>query len=214
MTPIGGARSGIVGSGGSGGSGGSTIPDSEDFEHNNLTGNYGGDTSVFSIQTGTVNEGTYALNGDSGASQDAIVRDTSQSKWGPNSNRDLRITWDQYNPNQDADVQGILVGAQSVTGYSSISGYWILTGEGGNQGMEIRRVDNGSSTTLSSNGSNSPTGSWFSNTLDWKSNGTLEYSTGYGGGPLSATDTTYTDGYLGFLVYRETYIDDVQFQAI
>ena len=56
-------------------SSGIAIRDSEDFEHNDLTANYGGDTGAFSIQTGTVQEGNYALLGDGGGSYSVIVRD-------------------------------------------------------------------------------------------------------------------------------------------
>ena len=59
----------------------SAIPDSEDFEHNDLTANYGGDTGAFSIQTGTVQEGNYALLGDGGRSNSVIVRDIDQDPW-------------------------------------------------------------------------------------------------------------------------------------
>lgn len=37
----------------------------DDFEHNNLTGYYSGDTGSFGIQSTTVNEGSYALEGTS-----------------------------------------------------------------------------------------------------------------------------------------------------
>ena len=118
---------------------GITIPDSEDFEHNDLTANYGGDTGAFSIQTGTVQEGNYALLGDGGGSYSVIVRDIDQDPWG----QGVRATWKQYLSNEKGNG-GILFGCQSVTGASSISGYHTYANR--ENPVSIRRFDNGSDT--------------------------------------------------------------------
>ena len=183
----------------------SAIPDSEDFEHNDLTANYGGDTGAFSIQTGTVQEGNYALLGDGGGSFSVIVRDIDQDPWGPG----VRATWKQYLTNE-AGNGGILFGGQSVTGASSISGYHTYANR--DEPIRIQRFDNGSDTTLSSSGSGPGAGTWHDGQLEWYSDGTINYS--LGGISVSATDTTYESGFLGFTSYRDVYFDDIQFEEI
>ena len=187
-------------------SSGIAIPD-EDFEHNDLTANYGGDTGAFSIQTGTVQEGNYALFGDGGGSFSVIVRDIDQDPWG--QGQGVRITWKQYLPVVTGNG-GILFGGQSVTGVSSISGYHTYADR--DKRISIRRFDNGSDTTLSSSGSGPGAGTWHDGQLEWYSDGTINYS--IGGVSASATDTTYESGFLGFTAYRGVYLDDIQFEAI
>jgi len=184
---------------------GITIPDSEDFEHNDLTANYGGDTGAFSIQTGTVQEGNYALLGDGGGSYSVIVRDIDQDPWG----QGVRVTWKQY-LSEIRGNGGILFGGQSVTGASSISGYH--TYAEWDKPISIRRFDNGSNTSLSSSGSGPGTGTWHDGQLEWYSDGTINYS--LGGISVSATDTTYESGFLGFTSWMDVYFDDIQFEAI
>ena len=149
----------------------STIPDSEDFEHNDLTANYGGDTGAFSIQTGTVQEGNYALFGDDDGRvlYTVIVRDIDQDPWG----QGVRITWKQYLPNVSGNG-GILFGGQSVTGASSISGYHTYVDTA--NPIKIRRFDNGSNTVLSSSESSLASGTWHDGQLEWYSDGTINYS--------------------------------------
>ena len=186
-------------------SSGIATPDSEDFEHNDLTANYGGDTGAFSIQTGTVQEGNYALLGDGGGSYSVIVRDIDQDPWGPG----VRATWKQYLSDEKGNG-GILFGGQSVTGASSISGYHTYANR--DNPVSIRRFDNGSNTYLSSSDSGPGVGTWHDGQLEWYSDGTINYS--LGGISISATDTTYESGFLGFTSYNGVYFDDIQFEAI
>ena len=183
----------------------SAISDSEDFEHNDLTANYGGDTGAFSIQTGTVQEGNYALLGDGGGSYSVIVRDIDQDPWG----QGVRVTWKQYVSNEKGNG-GILFGCQSVTGASSISGYHTYVDTA--SPIKIRRFDNGSDTVLGSSESSLASGTWHDGQLEWYSDGTINYS--LGGISVSATDTTYESGFLGFTSWRDVYFDDIQFEAI
>lgn len=189
------------------------IFDSEDFEHNNLSGNYGGDTGAFSIQTGTVSEGTYALFGNGGGSSKAIIRDTTQEAWGPSVQGDLKITlrrW--FDTSSNTGSGGIVFAAQSVTGYSSLNGYWLYT-NANNDKITIRRVDNGSVTGLVSNKNvGLTTGSWVDETILWKTDGTIERTTD--GTTISTTDTNYTSGFLGFASYRDDYFDNIQIELI
>jgi len=183
---------------------GPDIPDSEDFEHNDLTGNYGGDTGYFSIQTGTVNGGTYALTGDGNGNAVRLVVRATEEKWGP----PIRVTWDQYIPDQGADGEGLFI-ADSVTGFSSSSGYWIYSSVTGNG--EIRRLDGGNTTSLMAI-ANQTSDAWVSHQLDWLEDGTLEVS--YEGNTETVNDSTYTEGLLGFAAYKRAYWKNVQFEAL
>ena len=183
------------------------IPDSEGFEHNDLTGNYGGDTGSFSILSSTVYEGSYGVQGDGGGSVGAIGRDEGQDKWGP----DIRITYRQYLPSGDADFQGLVFGAQSVSGYSSLSGYFAEAGES-NDTVRLSRIDSGERRILNDVSRTVPSDNWFLCSVDWYSDGLIDFTVD--GSTVSATDSTYSDGYMGFFAYRETFIDNVQFELI
>lgn len=185
----------------------SVIPDSELFEHNDLTGNYGGDTASYSIQTGTVNEGSYALFGDGGGAAASIVRSTED----PWDRYGIRVTWDQYNPSSVSGNGGVQV-ATSVTGHSSLDGYQFYS-DSKNNNRNLRRVDDGSTTKLDSDLSTAVTGdTWLSAQVDFLSDGTIEFS--IDGVTLSAVDETYQSVLLGFTSFRDVYIDNVQFAEV
>jgi hypothetical protein len=189
------------------------IPSSELFEHNDLTGTYGGDTGSFNIQTGTVQEGTYALFGDGGGSSVAIVRDAGQNKWGPGVQGDIKISTKRYIPSIGGGGNGgTMFGCQSVSGHSSLSGYYMYVNQKNDQ-TDIRRIDSGSVTSLSSDGSSGiTTDTWVDETIEWKTNGTINWT--LDGNTVSATDTNYTTGYLGFFSYRDDYWDNIIFSKI
>jgi len=186
------------------------IPDSEDFEHNDLTGRYGGEISYFDIQSSRVYEGSYALTGDANTNTSLIVRDTGQYKWGPEATGDIRVTWQQYVPDQEAHVEGLFL-ATSVTSFSNASGYWVGAGDSDTGSNQLRRVDDGSVTSLGSIDP-LPTSSWAPCQLDWFSDGTIEVT--IDGSTSTFSDLTYQSAYLGFADYRESSIDNVQFEAL
>jgi hypothetical protein len=188
----------------SAGLGASAIPDSEDFEHNDLTGKYGGDTGSHDIQTSTVYEGSYALFGDGNGSFVTIVRDSDAfERYG------LRVTWKEWDP--DTNGNGGLALATSVTGYDNMDGYYAYS-DPRNSNFSFRRVDGGSTTTLDSANPNLTGQSWVECQLDLLDDGTIELSRE--GNTLSAADENYTSVKLGFMNIRGVYIDDVQFSEL
>lgn len=182
------------------------IPDSEDFEHNDLTGNYGGDTGSFNIQAGTVSEGSYALFGDGGGSSAGIVRSTGDPF---SRSQGLRITWQQRN--EGVNGGGGLLLATSVTGHSSANGYYFYN-DPRNNNFNLRILDNGSMTLLASSNSPTGTGSFYTHTVEI-TDSQLSFSAA-GSSPITSSSTDYTSFYLGFQSYRDVYIDNVRFEAI
>jgi len=183
-----------------------TTPDSEDFEHNDLTGIYGGDTGQFNIQTGTVDEGIYALQG-SGGSDALIVRKNTEkfNRYG------LKMTWSEYH---DSAVSNSVIGpavSTSVTGYSSTSGYQFYHDSGADF-QRIERYDNGTENTLKASSKSHPEDQWISGEVKFLSDDTIEYVVN--GNKISAVDPTYTDVLLAFNTYDTAYIDGLQFSTI
>jgi len=180
----------------------------EGFEHNDLSGNYGGDLSVFQIQTGTVSEGTYALESVSQGTLSLIVRGTEQP-W----NRDyVRILWDQYNPNEAERGKGGLGVATSVTGFFNMDGYYFYS-DVPNNNRYLRRVDNGSNNNLAEDTSSTVAGDqWITASVEFASNGDISFT--YDGVTLTANDTTYTELLLGFVEFEDAFFDNVRFETI
>jgi len=189
---------------------GAAIPDNELFEHNDLTGNYGGDTGAFDIQTGTVYEGDYALSGDGGGSYAAIVRDTAQDPW---DRYGLRVTYQMY-IDSSANGGGGLAVATSVTGHSSLDGYYFYADKTTDDDFRrLRRVDDGSVTTLEADDSSAITGdAWVDGQVDFLDDGTIEFT--IDGVTVSATDQTYESLLLAFHSFAQVYVDNVQFSSI
>lgn len=181
-----------------------TIPN-EGFEHNDLTGVYGGSTGDFSIQTGTVYEGAYALFGESNNSNTTILR-----KEGEKFSRlqDMKITWRQYPPSGSYKGSGSLFLATSVDKFNNLSGYYFYSdARSGNR--NLRRIDNGSITNLDSADSGPSTDVWHRAELNLSSDGSMDFT--IDGKTLSATDSTYKDVKIGFHSYYDVYFDDLRF---
>lgn len=183
------------------------IPDSEGFEHNDLTGTYGGDTGTFQIQTATVNEETYALEELGDATGTAVIVRSTQDKW---SRYGIQMSWKQYYDSTGRGGVGIFT---TVDGVSSVSGYR-FHGDPVNGNVDIYRVDNGSSTRLTSGGSGSPsTGSWLDASVALSDNGDLEFT--IDSVTVSANDSTYDEVYLGMQTFEaSSFVDDVQFATL
>jgi hypothetical protein len=185
---------------------GGAIPDSEGFEHNDLTGQYVGDTGAFSIQTGTVDEGTYALFGNNNGSFAHIVRD-ADSTW---NRYGLRISYREYIPSGTGGSGGLAVAA-SKSGKSNFDGYGFYP----NDQDGYIRLDKWDGGTVVDNQktSTSPTAdSWVTGTVDFLQDGTIDWT--FDGINVSLSDQTWEDLYLAFHTYRDGYADDVQFSTI
>lgn len=181
-------------------------PEDEGFEHNDLTGNYDGDTGVFNIQNETVSEGSYALSGEGGGSTCAIVRD--ESGW---YRSNLKMTYEQYLPNVSGNGGVIL--ATNNGSYNNLSGYMFYSDAGVNGNTFLSRVDNGSRTHLDGVTNGESTGMWVQNEINFYDDGEIEWKTETNGS-FSSVDKTYTNLKLGFITYRGIHIDNVQFELL
>jgi len=187
----------------------SAMPADEDFEHNDLSNLYGGDLDDYQIQTGTFQEGTYALQAiePAEAGDYAIVRSGNDS-----SRYGIRMTWQQYTPDSIGTFSGGPVVAAAVSGWSNLDGYSFFWNPGANN-VSLQRVDSGSISTIDSSSSSDGTeGSWEAGQVDFLSDGTIEFT--IDGVTVSGTDETYTSILLGFRQTSELYFDDIQFTSI
>jgi hypothetical protein len=183
------------------------IPDAETFEHNDLAGEYVGDTgSVISIQTGTVFDGSYALESGGTDTYYLITRDSNQA-W----NRDgIRVTYNQY---MDPTGIGGVAYVTSKGGWGDVDGYRThIDADNGN--IRIYSFSGSNHTLLQADNGYSPTaGTWVDATVEFQSDGTIDFT--WDGKNISVTDETYSDFYLAFFGFNATsYIDNVQFGKI
>lgn len=186
------------------------IPDGEDFEHNNLAGTYGGDLTPFSIQTGVVDGGSYALEASgAGGSFNGITRKTTD----PFDRSGVRIDYRTFHDENNTKARGGIALFTSVTGFSSADGYaiYVDTNAGSGSEIRIRRVDNGSQTTLTTFGSVSDN-TWVDGAIEFQ-NGDITVTVD--GSSATVTDTNYTSLLLAFHTFNGTqYWDDIQFSTI
>ena len=181
------------------------IPDSEDFEHNDLDGIYDGDLSAFEIQDTNVDEGTYALESDGDETHNGIVRTTRDEPW---DRLGLKIEWRQY-ATSNANGGLLLIDGQDP---SNSQGY-IIQIRTDNGEVWISEWDGTYQTTLSTTSANTTTGQFIDCSLEMSQNGDLDFVAD--GDSVSVNDSSQTDLYLGFHVYRgQQYIDDVQFSKL
>lgn len=183
------------------------IPDSENWEHNDLTGRYIGDTGQFNIQQDTVISGNHTLAGSGDGSFHTIVQDATY-KWNRDNIRiDCSLIVDGSNPGSVNLAFG-----NNKAGISSFSGYGIYV-DNTNSRLRIDRWDNGSKTNLKSNDSASyTTGSETSGYVEFDGSGTITAE--LDGATVSADDDTYSNLYLGCYFRAGGYIDDIAFTDI
>jgi len=166
----------------------------EGFEHNDLSGEYGGDTGKYNIQTNFVASGTHALE-STGTSRSVpeIVNDSLSH--GQDTTTTVKVATDTVD-----FVHEYLYAAQSVGG--DPNAYKVSIDYGG--GPAISLVDTASGTTLGSDTfSSSPsTNTFHTLEIEWLANDTHTISfTNSAGTELASftvTDSTYTSGKIGF----------------
>lgn len=187
-----------------------SVPDSEGFEHNDLAANYGGETGYFSIQSGTVSEGTYALTNSDPEEFHSIVRTTGE---GFDRYR-LRLSWEHYGASGTSNPGMGTAFLTSADSFSNVSGYMFYT-EPENGWVAIRRIDGGEITLLAGgNGYNLTTDAWIQCQVDMSSDGNFTFTVDGATVSTDSADETYQTGYLGFTSWNECYVDNVQFQSI
>lgn len=184
-----------------------TIPDSEGFEHNDLTGIYVGDTDDYNIQTTTVIDGPYSLQQTTKDAFYAIVRD-SDFKFTFDG---LRINFSIIIQSNLSDAGGGIAVATSASGYNSTNLYGMYMELGNTDNLRIYRHDSGSSNILTQTSKSVTAGTEYSGFLEF-SGDTITLSVG--GTTTSATDSNYNEGYLAFVGFADYVIDDVTFESI
>lgn len=187
----------------------------ESFEDNDIS-EYGGDTAEFAVQTNTVQDGTYALNGTSNGNNNGHwISDTGTHTVDQSGNITayLRSSTDAY-------LNGFTFYTQEEDG--SPKGYTVLF----NYGAEWIRVYETSSETQPVNGEQKAEisatisdGTWYKVTVEPNSSNGYTVSVKDGNtllGSDSFTDSTYTSGGIGWYLRNagtETYYFDNAQQA-
>jgi len=184
------------------------IPDSEGFEHNDLTGVYNGDTGSFSIQRTTVDSGTHALETTAGGSHSVITRQTRSDPWSRTDG--LRLTWRQQLGSSSLAGAAIMTKQQ---GLAKNNGFLFDTRTDNNQ-ILIQKVTDGSLSPQSSTSYTSTTGSYIDCTVDLKSDGSMDFSV-EGSAVITHTDTDFTDVYLAWHgIFDTVQMDTVEITSL
>jgi hypothetical protein len=173
----------------------------EDWEGSNPLSNWSGDTGSFGVQGSTVYEGSNAVEWTSGG-EDSITKDGLTV-----APADTPVSGYFWN-DSSTDEAGMVFGAQSTAGNSSLDCYETWTTSGGGLVLD-RQFDGGEARLTSATGLDTTDG-WTKLTVDWQSDGTISVTlTGTAGGTttISATDSTYTSGRIGVMLDGTNYAD-------
>jgi hypothetical protein len=162
----------------------------ENFESGDLS-SYSLDTGEFSVQTGTVFDGTYALESDSDGTVGRIVDSSKTVSAGNTYKVAIQLAEvDSY--------MGVVFGVQDD---SSLDGYMVLL-TGATSNYTIFRVDNGSFTKLTRTNFSYTQDIWYQTEFKWETDGSLTATlfddTDTQQAQLTATDSNYSSGGLGF----------------
>lgn len=184
------------------------IPDSEGFEHNDLTGVYAGDTGSFTIQNTTVDSGTYALEMTTGGSHSVITRQTRTSPWSRTDG--LQLTWRQQ---LDSSSLGGIAIMTKQQGLSNNNGFLFDVRSDDNE-ILIQKVNSGSLSVSTRTAYTPTTGSFIDCTVNLKSDDSMEFSAG-SSSTISVTNTDYTDVYLAWHgIFDTLQMDTMAFSSL
>lgn len=165
------------------------------FEDNDLS-EYSGDTGQYQTQTGTVKDGTYALQGTSDGSA-YLIQSTSGLDNYPSEGDTFRW-WYQ------TDTGGAGSGYFRY-GLQDSNNHYRGGIDRANSELRLEIRDSGNLTTLASNALSISSGTWYELELVWQTDGTMTLTayddTGSQLAQCSATDTSYTSGGVGFNVF-------------
>lgn len=169
----------------------------DDYEDGDIA-EYAGDTGSYTTQQTTVYEGSYALQETDTSTGAAWLQSTS----GLNAYPSQGDTWSvRVYLDQSTSNPFIQYALQSNTNGSD---RYDLQLDSQNGDFKIRVTSGGSTSTLASDTSVSyPSGEWLKVTVQWASDGTMtatvEDASGTQLSQISATDTTFTSGGVGFI---------------
>lgn len=168
----------------------------DDFEDNSLS-EYTVDTQGnWGIQTSIVKEGTYALSCDYNSTNKGAVSSTSGLANYPAQGDTFRV-WMRYSANND--YGGIVFGVPTDSTSNQMDGYHVhfhRTGDATD--FHLRKYPSG--TQLAATGSGTSPDTWYEIEVDWQSTITVRLLDAAGSelASMSANDTTYTSGGIGF----------------
>lgn len=164
----------------------------EDFESSSPLSNYAGDTGSFSVTTSR----TYAGDG-------ALESSNAGAVWHTDLDTEVGATYDARVWQYGGTFSRLLFCVDGAsTGTSDLSGYGIEVDFGWSEELSIVRYDSGSSQVLASKSLTQQPESWnrveFGVDGDGLITATAYTESGTEFATVSATDTTYTSGKLGF----------------
>lgn len=186
----------------------------DDFEDNDIA-EYAGDTGQFSVQTGIVKGGSYALQMDTGGVAYHISSTAGLPNY-PTQGDTIRV-WGRLTGSNDQ--LAFTFGEQSETGEGTQSGYAVQFDKFDTK-VTLRRYDNGSNTTLdalANPGLNLD--AWYEIKIEWGTDDVIAVTilddTNTSIGSLTATDANYTSGGVGWRVNASSatstmYADDAR----
>jgi len=177
-----------------GGGGGPTIVDN--FEDNDIA-EYTGDTGSFTTQTGTVFNGSYALEGTTSSGDALGIHSTSGLDTYPAQGNTFRVN---IYHTTSGDLNGVLYGHQGGD-----QDYYLLRPHDGTQEFQLYSNVSGTGfTKLASAAVDPPLNEWMEMEVAWGTDDThdckLFDAAGNQIASLSATDGTFTSGGIGFEV--------------
>ena len=168
----------------------------DDFEDGDIS-EYSGETGSYTVNTNSpVYEGSYSLKKQSSGSYNSIYSTSGLSNY-PSAGDKIVFEW--YRKGDDDTM--FCWCTQDASNSNCYQAYLHRNGNG--KELWLRRADSGSWTTLTSTSVNWPTGDWIRIEIDHNTDGTIiikatNLSTNSDIGQISATDTTYTSGGIGW----------------
>jgi hypothetical protein len=173
---------------------GPDIPDGviESFESGLLSSEYGGDTGAFEVNQSFATQGDYGLEHTATSTTDAIARTDLTVQQGDTLRFETR--------NESSAVADPMFKFACQTADASPEGYGVWNNYDAG-GFIIRRLDGVGSfggTELASGALSDSATVTSTYEVDWQTDGTITYTCVDTGESISATDSTYTSGGIGF----------------
>jgi hypothetical protein len=166
----------------------------DDFEDGDLS-EYAGDIGGFNVQTGSVYEGTYALESD-GPTTSQYIYSTSDLPRYPRAGDTVQFRAEISRA--DSTIGAVFAATSGESGY-------LVALDDANERLYLARLDSGSFNMLSENAFTVATGTWYRVKVDWGASGSITATAYNGSGTqvaqVSATDSTYTGGGFGWKVF-------------
>ena len=182
------------------------IPDAEDFEHNDLSGVYDGDLDQFDIQTNTVIEGDFTLEGANPESHNVMTRTTEDAF----ERLGLRIDYQQQ---VSSDVNGGLALMENKTGISNNNGY-VFQCRTDNDTLTLTEIVDGSIDSIETTSHTFTEDQPFSCSIELPDNGDLIFNADEASVTVT-NDTRFTELNLAWHTFRGSWFaDDVQFSSL